>query len=259
VHNLVSLSGVLRSLQEADIPFVVMGGQAVGAHGASEGSRDLDIYLAAPEVSVQRLTAWLEQVEARLRYLPPLSAPVLERGHTVHYNVPFGTSSVVRLDVCTRPARIADPQNLSARAMSYTLADGSTILVMGLSDLIQTKKTQRLKDWGAIEMLLAASIATSPAPSEALVRVWLEELRDPELLQTVAAAQPSLAASVAEHRPALAAALAGDITGMKGALIRELQDGIEVDRAYQRSITSELEAMRQEARRTLPPSAPTAP
>jgi predicted acylesterase/phospholipase RssA len=43
VHNLVSLSGVLRSLLEADIPFVVMGGQAVGAHGASEGSRDLDI------------------------------------------------------------------------------------------------------------------------------------------------------------------------------------------------------------------------
>lgn len=98
-------------------------------------------------------------------------------GHTVHYDVPFGTSSVVRLDVCTRPARIADPENLPARAMPYTLADGTTILVMGLSDLIQTKKTQRLKDWGAIEMLLAASIATSTAPSEALVRVWLEELR----------------------------------------------------------------------------------
>jgi hypothetical protein len=173
--------------------------------------------------------------------------------------VPFGTSSVVRLDVCTRPARIADPQNLPARAMPYTLADGSTILVMGLSDLIRTKKTQRLKDWGAIEMLLAASIATSAAPSEALVRVWLEELRDPELLQTVAAAQPSLAASVAEHRPALAAALAGDLAGMKVALILELQDGIEADRAYQRSITSDLEAMRQVARRTLPPSAPPAP
>ena len=64
---------------------------------------------------------------------------------------------------------------------------------------------------------------------------------------------------MAEHRPALAAALAGDIAGMKGALIRELQDGIDADRAYQRSITSELEAMRQEARRTLPPSAPPAP
>ena len=88
--------------------------------------------------------------------------------------------------------------------MPYMLADGATILVMGLSDLIQTKKTQRLKDWGAIEMLLAASIATSPAPGEALVRVWLEELRDPELLQTIAAARPSLAASVAERRPALA-------------------------------------------------------
>jgi hypothetical protein len=82
VHNLVSLSGVLRSLQEADIPFVVMGGQAVGAHGASEGSRDLYIYLAAPEASVQRLTVWLEQVEARLRYLPPLSAPVDEENPT---------------------------------------------------------------------------------------------------------------------------------------------------------------------------------
>lgn len=256
MHNLVSLSSVLRSLQEAGIPFVVMGGQAVGAHGASEGSRDLDICLAAPEVSVQRLTAWLEQAQAQLRYLPPLSAPALERGHTVHYTVPIGTSSVVRLDVCTRPARIADPENLPARSMLYTLADGTTILVMGLSDLIQTKKTQRLKDWGAIEMLLAASIATSPAPDMALVRVWLAELRDPDLLQTVAAAQPALAASIAEHRPALAAALAGDITGMNVALLRELQDGIEADRAYQRALASELEALRQETRRTLPPSAP---
>ena len=256
MHNLVSLSGVLRSLQEADIPFVVMGGQAVGAHGASEGSRDLDIYLAAPEVSVPRLAAWLEQVRAQLRYLPPLSAPVLDRGHTVHYDVPFGTSSVVRLDVCTRPARVADPQNLLARAMPYTLADGTTILVMGLSDLIQTKKTQRLKDWGAIEMLLAASIATSPAPSEALVRVWLEELRDPDLLQALAAAQPRLAASVAEHRPALALAVTGDVAGMQGAMIQELQEGIEADRGYQRSLTSELEAVRHEARRTPPPSAP---
>ena len=258
MHNLVSLSGVLRSLHEAGISFVGMGGQAVGAHGASESSRGLDIYLAAPAVSVQRLTAWLEQVQAQLRDLPPLSAPVLERGHTVHYDVPFGTSSVVRLDVCTRPARIADPENLPARAMPYTLADGTTILVMGLSDLIQTKKTQRLKDWGAIEMLLAASIATSPAPSAALVRVWLEELRDPELLQTIAAAQSSLAARVAAHRPALAAASAGDIAGMKVALLCELQDGIEADHAYQRALTSELEAMRQETRRTLPPSAPPA-
>lgn len=233
-----------------------MGGQAVGAYGASEGSRDLDIYLAAPEVSVQRLSAWLEQVQARLRYLPPLSAPALERGHTVHYTVPVGTSSVVRLNVCTRPARIADPENLPARSMPYTLADGTTILVMGLSDLIQTKKTQRLKDWGAIEMLLAASITTSAAPDGALVGVWLAELRDPDLLQTVAAAQPALAASVAEHRPALGAALAGDITGMNVALLRELQDGIEADRAYQRALTSELEAMRQKTRRTLPPFAP---
>jgi hypothetical protein len=115
---------------------------------------------------------------------------------------------------------------------------------------------QRLKDWGAIEMLVAASIATSLGPSEALVRVWLAELRDPDLLQALIAAQPSLAASVAAHRPALAAVLAGDITGMRDALIREVHDGIETDRAYQRALTSELEALRQEARRTPPSSAP---
>lgn len=259
MHNLSSLSAVLRSLQEYDIPFVVMGGQAVGAHGASEGSRDLDIYLAPTALSVEHLIAWLDAARAQLRYLPPVSAAVLERGHTVHYDVPFGTSSVVRLDVCTRPARIVDPENLSARAIPYTLADGTTILVMGLSDLIQTKKTQRLKDWGAIEMLLAASIATSPAPNQSLVCVWLLELRDAELLQIVAEAQPDLAARSAEHRPALAAALAGDSVGVRDALMRELQDGLEADRTYQRSLTRELEAMRQEARRTVPPPTPPIP
>jgi flagellar basal body rod protein FlgC len=30
--------------------------------------------------------------------------------------------------------------------------------------------------------------------------------------------------------------LAGDITGMNVALLRELQDGIEADRAYQRAL-----------------------
>ena len=120
----------------------------------SEGSERRRVVLYN---SVPRLAAWLERVHAQLRYLPPLSAPYWSGGNTVHYDVPCGTSSVVRLDVCTRPARIADPQHLSARALPYTLADGTTtIRVMGLSDLIQTKKTQRLKDWGGIEMLLAA-------------------------------------------------------------------------------------------------------
>lgn len=249
MHDLASLSAVLRSLQQADVPFVVMGGQAVGAYGASEGSRDLDIYLAAAEVSVPRLTAWLDQVHAELRYLPPISAAVLERGHTVHYDIHFGTTSVVRLDVCTRPARIADPDHLLSRAMPYTLADNTTILIMGLSDLILTKKTQRLKDWGAIELLLDASIARSSAPSAALVTVWLEELRAPDLLRAVIAAQPGLAADVAHRRPAVAAALAGDTDGIRAALLRELQDGLDADAAYQKSLSSELEAMRQQARR----------
>lgn len=249
MHSLASLSGVLRSLQEAGIPFVVMGGQAVGAYGASEGSRDLDICLTAPAASVERLSQWLEQADAKLRYLPPLSREVLDRGHTVHYDVPFGGSSVVRLDVCTRPARIADPAMLPSRAIPYTLSDGTRIQVMGLSDLIQTKKTQRLKDWGAIEMLLAASIATTASPDEDLVKVWLTELRDPELLRTIASARPTLAGEVAVQRAALAALMVGDEQGMSRALQQELADGIEADRRYQRIFTSELELMRQSMRR----------
>ncbi len=79
MHNLVSLSGVLRSLQEADIPFVVMGGQAVGAKGASEGSRDLDIYLAAPELLATSPTSPTSPTFSRTPWLGRIATPERER------------------------------------------------------------------------------------------------------------------------------------------------------------------------------------
>jgi predicted nucleotidyltransferase len=63
---LPDLSGLLRSLVEADVSFVVIGGIAVAAHAAVRATEDVDVVPDPARENVARLLDLLDRLEARL-------------------------------------------------------------------------------------------------------------------------------------------------------------------------------------------------
>jgi hypothetical protein len=254
LHTLDSVGELLVSLAEAGVEVLVMGGQAVWAyHAAVEGSRDLDVCVVAHRSAIPRLRAWLVARGARQAYLPPLERRWLDRGHTCHFVVPLGGGNEIRVDFCTRPARIPDPERLPERAQQVALASGHSVRVLSRADLVATKKTQRVKDWAAIQALVDQDIATADQPPTEQVRWWLREARDAETLAQLAAVASQDARTIARERPAVAAALAQDLDAIDLALGVEQARGIAADRAYQKTLARELEELRHRLRRSAPP------
>lgn len=62
---------LLRTLADAGVKFVVIGGAAGTAHGSARFTRDLDIVYARDEANLERLVAALAPYEPYLRGAPP--------------------------------------------------------------------------------------------------------------------------------------------------------------------------------------------
>jgi len=76
--------------------------------------------------------------------------------------------------------------------------DGTIYELMSLPDLVQTKKTQRDKDWPMIRRLIEADRVAYPGtPSPEQARLWLQQGRTPELLIDLAHQFPDEAAAMA--------------------------------------------------------------
>ncbi|MBI3983594.1 MAG: hypothetical protein HY337_11840 [Gemmatimonadetes bacterium] len=74
----------LVTLREAEVPSLLIGGQACILYGGAEFSRALDLMAAAP-ATLARVPRALDALEARLIAIPPFDAALLERGHAVHF------------------------------------------------------------------------------------------------------------------------------------------------------------------------------
>ena len=72
---------VLSTLRRTRVKALLMGEQACILYGAAEFSRDVDVAVAASPANLRRLRAALAQLEAEPVLFPPLSPPVLRRGH----------------------------------------------------------------------------------------------------------------------------------------------------------------------------------
>lgn len=69
--------------------------------------------------------------------------------------------------------------------------------VIGLSDLVKAKKTQRDKDWPMIRRLIEADIYKAPDdPAEDKICFWFTECRTPESLILLAQKYPEIGPSV---------------------------------------------------------------
>lgn len=80
--------------------------------------------------------------------------------------------------------------------------------VIGLSDLVKAKKTQKDKDWPMIRRLIEADIYKAPDdPAEDKICFWFTECRTPESLILLAEKYPEIASRMSANRPLLRSAI----------------------------------------------------
>jgi len=127
---------------------------------------------------------------------------------------------------------------------------GQPIDLLALEDLVRAKKTHGDKDWPMIRRLVEQSyFGHSTSATDELVRFWLRELRNPELLVEVASSHPELARAEAVSRRAVQAVLLGRPADVSDALEAEEQDEHRNDREYWAPLKRELENFRLGRRR----------
>ncbi len=143
----------LEALVEHRVRFVLIGGLAARLHGSPSITRDIDICYARDGSNLERLTAALVELHARLRGAPVdvsflLDARTLEIGDAFTFDTDAG-----RLDILGTPSGTTGFDELNANAVEMRL-DLMAIRVSAIDDLIRMKRAAgRPQDLKEVEIL----------------------------------------------------------------------------------------------------------
>ena len=236
---------VLSSIAANRVRALLMGGQACVLYGAAEFSRDTDLAILAGPGNLKRLRAALADLQASVIAVPDFEPQYLRAGHAVHFRCQDKDAPGMRIDVMAKMRGVASFSKLWARRATVLLSDGTRCEVMGLSDLVAAKKTQRDKDWPMVRRLVEAHyFQNQDKPNAAQVRFWLRELRTPELLIECGSRWPSACRTQQRHRGLLAKALRANQAGLESALKDEEGAERRADARYWAPLKAELEKLR---------------
>jgi hypothetical protein len=228
---------------------LLMGGQACVIYGAAEFSRDTDLAILSDPDNLSRLGEALADLQAERIAVPPFDKSFLDAGLAVHFRCQRQEASGLRIDVMSKMRGVDPFESLWERRTTRFLDSGLTVDLLSLPDLVQSKKTQRDKDWPMLRRLLEADYFSTPIgqASEAKIEFWLRELRTPELLVEMVGHHPPIAERLSEVRPLLKEALIDDLDALEQALQREMANEISLDRAYWAPLKAQLERLRRSA------------
>ncbi|HTS00283.1 MAG TPA: hypothetical protein VML00_11050 [Bacteroidota bacterium] len=236
---------VLSTLSSHNVRSLLIGGQACIFYGGAEFSRDADIAVLTSPENLRRLERALVDLQADTIAVPPFAPEYLERGHAVHFRCAHPDAAGMRIDVIAVMRGVDSFEALWERRTTVDVAPGESYEVIALQDLVQSKKTQRDKDWPMIRRLIEAHyVANRARPAPAQVEFWLLESRTPAMLREVAGAHPAALRRTAPARPFLSALEAMDDAALEGALDAEEKREREADRAYWKPLREELERLR---------------
>jgi len=225
---------------------LLIGGQACILYGAAEFSRDIDLAVMVSSENIGNLRSALNELEAEKIFFPDLSEDVLLRGHACHFRCHMQDVNGLRIDVIGVMRGVDSFTLLWERREEIDLPGIGKVALMGLSDLVRSKKTQRDKDWPMIRRLIDADIYnTAYNPSEEKIRFWFAECRTPELLISLAAKYPEIASLMAANRPLLRSAIHGNQEELQSLLRDEEDRERNLDRQYWKPLREELEAWRR--------------
>lgn len=230
---------------------LLMGGQACVFYGAAQFSKDIDFLILAEDENFEGLHAALGEMKATRTAVPGFDPRVLDRGHAVHYRCKATGVEGLRVDIMTKLRDLPDFSILWDRRTTITESDGQKIDLLSVPDLVNAKKTQRMKDWPMISALVEGhydQYTSEPNPSR--IDFWLRESRvEDRLIDLVVRFPAEAAAMAASTRPLLTLAITPDLPRLREALDAEVRAEQEKDRIYWEPLKREMEEFRRAERR----------
>ena len=240
---------VLFTIQKHQVQALLMGGQACVFYGTAQFSKDIDFLILAEEENFEGLHAALGELNAVRIAIPRFDPHLLDRGHAVHYRCKAAGVESLRVDVMTKLRDLPDFSELWERRTTITESDGQEIHLLSVPDLVNAKKTQRLKDWPMISALVEGHYeqhASEPNPQR--IDFWLRESRTEDRLLDLAVRFPTEAAAILPARPLLSLAITPDLPRLREALDAEVRAEQEKDRIYWAPLKREMEEFRRAER-----------
>ena len=226
---------------------LLMGGQACVFYGAAQFSKDIDFLILAEDENFEGLHAALGELKATRIAVPGFDPRVLDRGHAVHYRCKATGVEGLRVDIMTKLRDLPDFSILWDRRTTITESDGQNIDLLSVPDLVNAKKTQRMKDWPMISALVEGhydQYTSEPNPSR--IDFWLRESRvEDRLIDLVVRFPAEAAAMAASTRPLLTLAITPDLPRLREALDAEVRAEQEKDRIYWEPLKREMEEFRR--------------
>ncbi len=246
---------LFRSLGDARVDFLVIGGQAAVLYGAAQFTQDLDLWIRPTTANLRALARALHAARARVHKLtPPLTIEHLRRGHGFHFVVPQAGALPAFLDVMGNPPRVGTYAAARARAASFSTPWGR-LPVVAIQDLVELKKTNRLGDYDVISRLARLRLASIRSPRPRDVRWALANVFRAEDVHAIAQSNaqrlPRRAADFDPAvRPIVQACGAGreptarDMEGLAKALGSKMLRLLEAGRLYWVPVLRELRTLR---------------
>jgi len=241
---------VLSTLKKQKVKSLLIGGQACIIYGASEFSRDSDFVVLAEQANLEALKKALKALNAVPVYFPDLAIEQLAKGHASHFRCRARGVEGLRVDVMGRLKGCEPFNRLWARRRRVRVPGAGTVDIISLADLVESKKTQRDKDWLMLTRLVENDVFINDgrgAPSK--VGWWLKQGRVAATLVRLSADHPVLARRLAAGRPLLTAALGGNLKLVAALLKKEEAAERASDVKYWTPLKKELEKMRLERKR----------
>lgn len=174
-----------QQLEDHQVSYLLVSGQAAVLHGAALFSEDIDLWVEPETENMERLLQALRAGHARYHKLtPPLTFSFAMAGHGFHFVIPGEEETGdFYLDVMGCPPRVEDFQSCRHRSQNMA-TDWGTLPVIGRRDLVEIKKTQRLRDYPVISRLALQELQSNQEQEPALLFDWvwshLFELEDAE-------------------------------------------------------------------------------
>lgn len=236
---------VLSTFKKHRVKSLLIGGQACIIYGAAEFSRDSDFAVLCDNDNLKRLKCALKALKAEPIYFPALRADYLERGHACHFRCNAKDVLNLRVDVIAK-LRGCDPfSKLWERKKTVSINKGITIDIIGLADLVKSKKTQRDKDWLMLKRLVENDIFLNKKnPSIERVKWWFLQSRNPDFLIALGGKYPGILKESISSRPLLSAIAGQDLSRLDRELREEELAERQKDIKYWAPLKKELEMMR---------------
>jgi len=145
---------ILRTLNEHDLRYVLIGGLAANLWGSDQVTMDVDICYARDQENLTILVKALQALDAHLRGWPKgvpefIDERAFRLGDTMTFETKFGA-----FDCLGTPAGTDGYPDLIANAKEMVVEDDVTVIVASIDDIIRMKRTAgRAKDLTGVESL----------------------------------------------------------------------------------------------------------